>query len=238
VRGDQGQQQGRDQQHVDDVQPGDDDVPGVRPAEQEVRPVGADDRDGLEHPLGDPQPGPGQQVVGERVTEQPFQQAEREHHDPDQPVQLARLTVGGREEDPEHVHEDRRHEQQRGPVVDLPHQQPAAHIEADVQRGGVGLAHPHAAQRRVHAVVDDLTHARLEEQGQEGAGQQQDDERVEGDLTEQERPVIGVELAQERGRHPRRPQPVIEEPAGALERLFGLALGHPRSQKLGPTGSW
>jgi uncharacterized protein YbgA (DUF1722 family) len=30
------------------------------------------------------------------------------------------------------------------PVVDLPDQQAAAHVEADVQRRGVRLAHPHA----------------------------------------------------------------------------------------------
>jgi hypothetical protein len=46
----------------------------------------------------------------------------------------------------------------------------------------------------VAAVVDDLGHARLEEQGQECPGEQQDDERVQRDLAEEERPVIGEGL--------------------------------------------
>ena len=59
VRGDQGQQQRRDQQHVDDVQPRDDVIARELPAEQEERQVGADDRDAQNDALGDPQPGPG-----------------------------------------------------------------------------------------------------------------------------------------------------------------------------------
>ena len=46
----------------------------------------------------------------------------------------------------------------------------------------------------VRAVVDDLDHRRLEPQRQERAGQQQDDEAVESDLAEHERPVLGEDL--------------------------------------------
>ena len=63
-----------------------------------------------------------------------------------------------------------------------------------VQRRVVGRRHLHAAQRRVRAVVDDLAHGGVEEERQVGARQQQDEERVERDLTEQERPVVGVDL--------------------------------------------
>ena len=53
-----------------------------------------------------------------------------------------------------------------------------------------------AAQRHVGALVDHLDHARLEEQGEERARQQQDDKAVERDLAQQKRPVVGEHLAQ------------------------------------------
>ncbi len=105
---------------------------------------------------------------------------------------------------------DRRHEQQRRPVVDLAYQQAATHIEADVQCGLVRLTHPDAVQLEVAAVVDDLGHAGLEEQGQEGAGQHQDDERVQCDLAEQERPVIWEGLPQHAAGELRRPETVVD----------------------------
>jgi hypothetical protein len=45
------------------------------------------------------------------------------------------------------VDDDRHHEQQGCPVVDLPHEQAAADVEGDVQRGVVGLAHRDADER-------------------------------------------------------------------------------------------
>ena len=74
------------------------------------------------------------------------------------------------------------HEQQRGPVVQLAHEQAAADVERQPQRRVVGRRHRDAAQRRVGAVVDDLAHRGVEEERQVGARQQQDDERVERDL--------------------------------------------------------
>ena len=145
----------------------------------------------------DPQASAGQQVVGQRVAEQALEQAEREQSDADQPVDLARLAVRTGEEDPDHVREDRGHEQVGGPMVDLPHQQAAAHVKADLQGRGVGLAHPHAAQRDVRPVVNNIGHARLEPQRQERPGEQQDDERVEDDLAEQEGPVVGEDLPEQ-----------------------------------------
>jgi hypothetical protein len=241
VRGDQGQQQGRDQQHVDDVQPGDDDVARELPAEQEERQVGADDRDRQQHTLEDPQPGAGQQVVGQRVAEQALGEGQREHRDPDQPVDLARLAVGAGEEDAEPVRDDRGHEHVRRPVVDLAHEQAAADVEADVQRGRVRLAHPDAVELGIAAVVDHVGHARLEEQGEESAGEQQDDERVEGDLAQQERPVVREDLPEPFAEDLCAMEPVVEPATGRGEGLLrgGLLVlrAHPSSQKLGPTGS-
>ena len=242
VRADQRQQQAGDQQHVDDVEPDHELGAGELPAEQEERQVRADHRDTHQHALGDPHAGAGQQVVRHRVAEEALEDAEGEQAQPDQPVGLARLAVGPGEEDPQQVAEDRGQEQVRRPVVDLPHEQAAAHVEADPQRGRVRLAHPDAVQLRVRPVVDDLGHARVEEQRQEDAGQDQDDERVERDLAEQERPVVGEDLAQQRPEALGGVEPVVE--FGALLRQWlrygqsRVVSAHPRSQKLGPTGSW
>ena len=45
----------------------------------------------------------------------------------------------------QHVDQHGRNEHQRGPVVDLAHDQAAADVEGDVQRRGVGLRHLDAA---------------------------------------------------------------------------------------------
>jgi hypothetical protein len=80
--------------------------------------------------------------------------------------------------------------------VQLPHEEAAADVERQVQRRLVSGRHLHAAQRRVRALVDDLAHGGVEEEGQVRAGQQQDDEGVERDLAEQEGPVVGEDLVQ------------------------------------------
>jgi hypothetical protein len=145
-------------------------------------------------PVGDPQARSGQQVVGKRIAREALERGQREQHGADQPVDLPRLAKRAGEEDPQRVQADGGHEKQRCPVVDLPDEQPAAHVEADAERGGVRLGHLDAVQVDVAAVVDDLGHARLEEQGQERPGEQQDDEGVQRDLAEEERPVIGEGL--------------------------------------------
>jgi hypothetical protein len=65
-------------------------------------------------------------------------------------------------------------------------------------------------------VVDDLGHARVEEQRQEDAGQDQDDERIQRDLAEQERPVVREDLPQQCPDALGGVQPVVE---------FGALLG-------------
>src|SRR6185436_16050598 len=79
---------------------------------------------------------------------------------------------------------------QRGPVVELPHQQPAAHVEANIQRRLVRLAHRDAVQLAVRAVVADLRHARLVVEQQEHAGDRGYHERIHRDLPEQRRPPV------------------------------------------------
>jgi hypothetical protein len=59
-----------------------------------------------------------------------------------------------------------------------------------------GLRHRQPAEQLVAALVLDLGHRRLEPDGEEQPGEQQDDERVQRDLAQQEGPVIGEDLAQ------------------------------------------
>src|SRR6185437_2757910 len=108
----------------------------------------------------------------------------------DQPVQPAWPAEPAGKVEPQQVRAHRRDEQQRGPVVELPHQQPAAHVEADVQRRPVRLAHRDAVQLAVRAVVADLRHARLVVEQQEHAGDRGYHERIHRDLPEQRRPPV------------------------------------------------
>jgi hypothetical protein len=134
------------------------------------------------------------------------------------------------------MHHHRGDEQDRRPVVDLPHQQTAADVERDVQRRGVGLGHVQALEQAVRALVLDLAHRRLEPERQEDAGQDQDDEAVERDLAEHERPVVGEDLAQVLLPDLADAQSVVDPLDRWREFLRGHCC-HPRSQKLGPTGS-
>ena len=196
VGGDQGQDQPRDQQHVGDVEPRDDHLAGELAPEHEERHVAAQHRGRLDDAVGDPQAGAGEQVVGQGVAGEALEDAQQDQQAADHPVELARLAERAGEEDPHQVHEHRRDEQHRRPVVHLAHQQAAADLEGDVQGGGVGLRHLDAAERVVGPFVGHLGHARLEPQGQEHPGQQEYDEAPQRDLAEHERPVVGEDLAQ------------------------------------------
>ena len=115
------------------------------------------------------------------------------------------------------------------------------------------LGHLQAAQRDVVAAVDDFVRAWPEEEGQERAGQQQDDERVERDLAEHERPVVREDLVEVALQEPGGAKPTVDfaerllhylgrrlravRPACRPGRLrAGASRRHERSQKLGPTG--
>ena len=86
---DQGQQQGREQHHVEHEQPRDD-VRGRELApEQEIGDPGADHRDGQGDGVEDAQADAVQQVVGERVAGEALAQGQEQQADADQPVDLA-----------------------------------------------------------------------------------------------------------------------------------------------------
>jgi hypothetical protein len=218
---DQRQEDAGDQQHVHDVEATDDQFTDVVAAEEgPVRPR-ADHRDGQQDRRHDAQTGAGEQVVRQGVAGEALADGQEEQHHADQPVGLPRPAEGAGEEDAHQVHDDRGDEHQRGPVVDLADEQTAADVERQIQRRVVGGRHDHAAQRCVRALVGNLAHRGVEEERQVRAREQQDDERVERDLPEQERPVVGEHLVQ------RAPQPGgDEEPFVDLDgSLADLGLG-------------
>ena len=249
VHAERGDQNGGQQQDVQNVESPDDVRAGELAAEQQVRDPGSDDRDALDHAVDDAKAVAREQIVGKRVAGEAFGHREDEQHETDHPVDLTRLAERAGEEDAQHVQADGCHEQQRCPVVHLAHQQATADVEREVERRGHRRRHLDALQRHVGAVVVDLDHRRLEEEGQERAREQDDDEAVQRDLAEHERPVVGEDLAPELlddARHAGALVDVVGCPAGeACPRSFctgdGRAVlggGHSvRSQKLGPTGS-
>ena len=216
--------------------------PGNSPAnDEELRP-GADQRDGPDQAVHEPQARARQQVIRQGVAREALDQTEHQQGDADQPVDLARLAEGAGEEDAQAVGEHRGHEEHGGPVVHLPQQQAAPDVEGQAERRRVRLRHRQATEQLVGALVLDLGHRRLEPDGQEDAAQQQDDEGVQRDLTEQERPVVGEHLAQERPGQPGEADPLVGpagRPGGDLEHgaerllgclaLDGLVRGRPWS---------
>ena len=222
VGGDQREQDARDQQHVDDVEARDDRLARELAAEEQERHVRPGDRGGLQEPVRGADAGAGEQVVGERVAGEALERAQEQQDAADDPVELARLAVGAGEGDAEQVHHHRGDEDRRRPVVHLAHQQAAAHVEGDVQRRGHRLRHADAAQLVVGALVGDVTHRRVEPQGEEHAGEEQHDEAPQRDLAEHERPVVGEDLAQ-----------VLLHRRGEAEAVVG-----PRGQRAGRARAW
>ena len=68
----------------------------------------------------------------------------------------------------------------------LAKQQPGGHAQAEVQHRPVCLRHLLALEERVRPVVDDLGIPGAVVEGEEDPGPDQDQERVQGDLAEQE----------------------------------------------------
>ena len=99
--------------------------------------------------------------------------------------------------------------------------QPGAHVEAQVHDRSVGLRHVHAAQRCVRAVVDDVLRARVEEEREVHAGDDEDHEAVEGDLAEHERPVVGEDLVEGLAREARAAEAVVEPAHQAVQHHVG-----------------
>ena len=229
--------QDRQQEHVRDVHPRlERRHARERRAPDQLGEVRPDEREGHGHRVPDREAHPRQQVVDQRVAEVALEQRQQQHRDAEVVRQVARLSEGAGEEDPQQVERDRGDEHVGGPVVSLPHQQPRFDLEGQVDRRAVGVRHLHAAQRQVLAVVDGGRSARLEEERQIDPGADQDDERVQGDLAEQERPVVGKDVAQRLPQERGRTRAVVEEADGATDHVDGLALRLRTPHQEGPTG--
>src|SRR5699024_3927723 len=129
VHGDQRQNDPRHQQDMDGEQPGHDVVTGELPPEDHEAQVGTDDRNGEHHAVGNTQTVTGEHIIGQGVAGEAGQQAHDQQREAHQPVQLTGTPEGAGEEDTQHVDGHRTHEDQGRPVVDLPHQQTATHVE-------------------------------------------------------------------------------------------------------------
>src|SRR3569623_1418140 len=101
-----------------------------------------------------------------------------------------------------------------------------------MQRRGEGVGHLYAALRLVAAVVGDDALARVEEQRQIDARQQQDDEAVERELAENERPVVRKDLVHAALEEVRRHELVVDVLQGSAGGFLGrsLILGTNRSR--------
>ena len=194
----------------------------------------AHDRQRHRHPVPDREPHPGEQVVGQRVAEVALQQRDEQDRDPEPVRELARLAVGAGEEDAEQVEDDRGDEDVGRPVVRLPHQQPGLHGGREVEHRPVGVGHLLALERCVRPVVDRLRRAVLVEERQVDPGRDEDDERVQGHLAEQERPVVREEVAQSLAQERRAAGPAVEEADDPPRHVVGFLARTPQNE--GPTG--
>jgi hypothetical protein len=192
--------------------------------------LSAHEGDGECDPVGDREPHSREQVVGEGVAREPLEQPEHGQGHADEPVRVARLSERSREEHPHEVGHDRHHEDQRRPVVGLADQQAGRNVEDDAEGGVVGLRDRGPLERGVAPRVRRLGRAGLEEQGQVDPRGNQHDERVEGDLPEQERPVVGEDVLHRRLEERGDPQPLVEEADGVGGRLLLRAGRSPTAE--------
>ena len=185
--------------------------PRVPGAPDEDGQAGAHDRHRHHHRVRDREAHPREQVVDERVAEEPLEEREHQHQDPDVVDEVTRLAERAREEDAQQVEHDRDHEDVGRPVVGLADEQAGLVLERDVDDRAVGLAHLVALEGLVGPVVDGLRQARLEEEGEVHARRDEHDECVEGDLPEQERPVVGEQVAERLPQERRAAGALVEE---------------------------
>ena len=197
VHDEQSDEDRRQQQDVQGVEATDDRRAGELASEQQERDPGADQRDALDHAVDDAQAVAREQVIGKRVPREALAHRQDEQHEADHPVQLTRLAERPGEEDAEHVDADAGDEHERGPVMDLPHEEAAAQIERYPQRRIQRRRHLDTAHRDEGTRVVRGHHRRLEEERQERSREQDDDEAPERDFAEHERPVIGEDLSAE-----------------------------------------
>ena len=225
VNRDQSDDQRGKQHDVQHVQAGDDVVTGEFSAEEEEGNPGTDSGDCLDHAVDDAKTVTREQVVGERVTRESFGHCEDEENESDDPVDFARLAECAGEEHAEHVQTDCGDEQQRGPVVNLAHEKSATNVERQVERRRICRGHVNSLEWDVRAVVINFDHGRVVEERQERSGKQDDDERVQRNFAEHERPVVRENFASEELDRPGKARAFVEVVCDATDYAHSASGG-------------
>ena len=123
VDGDQDREDRGQDEHVRDEHPGEEvGRPRELPVPDERGERRTDDGDRERDGVPDCQAHPREQVVEEGVAQIALQDGDHEHRQPHVIVEVTGLPEGAGEEDPHQVQHDRRDEDQRGPVMRLPHE--------------------------------------------------------------------------------------------------------------------
>ena len=215
----------RDQQNVHDLEARQERVaPGEGAAPDQGRELPSDEWDRHRDRVRDREPHAGEKIVDERVAGEAFEDREHQHGQSDEVVEVAGLAVGAGEEHAHDVQHDRGDEHVGGPVMHLAEQQSGGHGRREVEHRAVRLRHLLALQERIGAVVDDLVGAGDVVERQEDAGPDEDDEGVERDFPEQERPVVGEHVAHRPLDPAHHAQALVAGASGPLEATVGVAL--------------
>jgi hypothetical protein len=124
-----------------------------------------------------------------------FQTNSRKRHDEDQeeqhPAAASGLAEPAGEEHDEELHDYRRRQEQRGPVMELSEEKTAGGFEGECHDGVERLGDFRPVQKRVAAVVGDRVAGRFVQEHQQDSRDEQDDRAGEGDDTEEVAPLQG-----------------------------------------------
>ena len=147
-------------------------------AKEEEGNPGTNYREAQNHSVDDAQTVTGKKIIGERVASEAFCHGKNKENETNGPVQFTRLAESTGEENAEHVQTNACNEEKCSPVVNLAHQQATTNIKRDVQGGCHGGRHFNSLEGNIGTFVMNRRHRRLEEEGEEATGEQDDDEAV------------------------------------------------------------
>jgi hypothetical protein len=165
--------------------------------------------------VGDGQAHAREQVVGQRVAGEALEDARAEQEDAEHPDRLARLAEGTGEEGAREVGDHRHDEDERGPVMGLADHQPGGDGRGDAQGRVVGGGDREARELAEGTGVGGRGRdVGREEERQVGAAEDEEGERVERDLAQEERPVLGEDVAQRAADEGARAQALVDEMDG------------------------
>ena len=112
-------QRGRHDEDVDRVEAGQAAKRRERPAEEELGGDRAGPGNGAGNREANPGRGDGVGVIRQRVADESGDQRQPEEHDPDDPIDFARIAIGAGEKDPQEMQQHGGNHQVGGPVVGI-----------------------------------------------------------------------------------------------------------------------